>query len=332
MGWIHPGEAQPEVSVIVPVYNREALLERALTSLAQQDFDLPFEVVVVDDGSTDASASLAERFDPRVQVIRQINLKAHRARETGARAARGRRIAFLDSDDELKPFHLSAHYEALQRVPEAILSYGSSEDQSRTTYRKDLPLPQPESPSGLLREPFRALLECDCFIVGMNIMLQRSTLLDLYEGLEDYSPAEDIGLLFRAAAKGPFACVGRSTHVRHLQSDSVSTVQNTIQVARSLRAMIESWKASKYFYESELRTEIKRIVKEYLPPGLAGLLVAGQWREAREVFSYIQYAGGFSVYRNTVRQWLWQMGWMKLPVILREANLSHSPPGTRRAA
>src|SRR3954447_12026360 len=105
----------PRISVIVPVYNVEAYLAECLESLAGQTFrDL--EVVMVDDGSTDGSAAIAERFaerDPRLRLIRQPNGGLSRARNTGIDAAGGELLAFVDSDD-LLPRH------AYERLPGAL--------------------------------------------------------------------------------------------------------------------------------------------------------------------------------------------------------------------
>ncbi|MBV8798254.1 MAG: glycosyltransferase family 2 protein [Alphaproteobacteria bacterium] len=96
----------PFFSVIIPVYNRASILGRALGSiLAQSCAD--FEVIVVDDGSTDDPASVIAQFDdPRILYIRQRNRGGGAARNAGIDAARGRYIAPLDSDDEFLPGHL----------------------------------------------------------------------------------------------------------------------------------------------------------------------------------------------------------------------------------
>ncbi|MEA2429443.1 MAG: CDP-glycerol glycerophosphotransferase, partial [Thermoleophilaceae bacterium] len=96
----------PRVSVVVPIYNVEPYLEECLASIAGQTFD-DLEVIVVDDGSTDGSAAIAERFaarDPRFRIITQENGGLGNARNTGADAATGEFLAFVDSDDVL-PLH-----------------------------------------------------------------------------------------------------------------------------------------------------------------------------------------------------------------------------------
>src|ERR1700712_1426421 len=95
----------PRISVVVPVYNVELYLETCLESIAGQTFrDL--EVVMVDDGSTDGSAAIAQRFvdrDERFRLVTQPNGGLSKARNTGTDAATGEFLAFVDSDDYLAP-------------------------------------------------------------------------------------------------------------------------------------------------------------------------------------------------------------------------------------
>jgi glycosyltransferase involved in cell wall biosynthesis len=99
-------DAAPFFSVIIPVYNRAHILGVALRSvLAQSEQD--FEIIVVDDGSYDNPRQVADDIgDPRIRVIRQENRGGGAARNRGIDEARGRFIAFLDSDDEFLPRHL----------------------------------------------------------------------------------------------------------------------------------------------------------------------------------------------------------------------------------
>jgi CDP-glycerol glycerophosphotransferase len=98
-------EGQPLVSVVVPIYNVERYLRECLESLAHQTMS-DLEVVMVDDGSTDTSAAVAADFaalDDRFRLVRQPNGGLGHARNTGARHATGRYIAFVDSDDIVTP-------------------------------------------------------------------------------------------------------------------------------------------------------------------------------------------------------------------------------------
>lgn len=94
----------PKVSVIVPIYNTEAYLFEALESLQKQSFS-DFEVILVDDGSTDQSAEICQKFvqnDPRFSYYYQENRGSSSARNVGFSHATGEYVAFLDSDDTLK--------------------------------------------------------------------------------------------------------------------------------------------------------------------------------------------------------------------------------------
>src|SRR3954469_3268168 len=95
----------PRVSVVVPIYNVEAYLRECLESLADQTFE-DLEVIMVDDGSTDGSAAIAEAFaarDARFILITQANGGLSAARNTGIDVATGEFLAFVDSDDVVAP-------------------------------------------------------------------------------------------------------------------------------------------------------------------------------------------------------------------------------------
>jgi glycosyltransferase involved in cell wall biosynthesis len=94
-------------SVIIPTFNRAALLRHALESVFQQEFR-DFEVIVVDDGSTEDMGPLIEEFRGRAAFLRQQNAGPGPARNRGAQAARGDYLAFLDSDDLWFPWTLAA--------------------------------------------------------------------------------------------------------------------------------------------------------------------------------------------------------------------------------
>jgi len=104
------------ISVIVPVYNAGMYLETCVRSLLRQDYP-SFEILLVDDGSTDDSLALARRFaeeDPRVRCIHTENGGVSRARNTGLDNMRGVYFAFVDADDFVTPDFLSILYRCIQ--------------------------------------------------------------------------------------------------------------------------------------------------------------------------------------------------------------------------
>lgn len=110
----------PFFSIIIPAYNRSRSIGRAVGSCLAQDMEA-IEVIVVDDGSTDDTPHQVAKFmDPRVVYVRQENAGASAARNRGARVARGKYLAFLDSDDEFLPGKLSRFAAAIEAAgPEA---------------------------------------------------------------------------------------------------------------------------------------------------------------------------------------------------------------------
>lgn len=112
---------QIRVSVVIPVYNKRAFLPRALQCVLDQSYT-DFEVILVDDGSTDGSLdSVRDVHDPRVRRVRQENQGVSAARNIGIELAHGAMIAFLDADDSWDPGFLAAMIGLSQRFPTAGL-------------------------------------------------------------------------------------------------------------------------------------------------------------------------------------------------------------------
>ena len=107
--------AAPFFSVVIPLYNRAAIVGETIRSVQSQDWQ-DYEILIVDDGSQDDPAPIVEAFnDPRLRYIRQDNAGGGAARNRGIEEARGRYIAFLDSDDLFLPGKLSIMARALDR-------------------------------------------------------------------------------------------------------------------------------------------------------------------------------------------------------------------------
>jgi hypothetical protein len=123
-------ERDPElVSTIIPVHNRSDLLREAVATVLAQTYR-PIEIVIVDDGSTDDTAAVAEdlaRSNPEsILVVHQPNAGPGAARQRGLDRARGSFIQFLDSDDLLLPGKFAAQVGALRQQPDCQISYGPS--------------------------------------------------------------------------------------------------------------------------------------------------------------------------------------------------------------
>jgi len=109
------------VSVVIPVFNKRRYLLRALESVLAQTH-AEFEVILVDDGSTDGSLdTIGHLRDARVRIARQPNAGVSAARNTGIRLARAPLVAFLDADDTWEPGFLAAMLALRYRYPDAGL-------------------------------------------------------------------------------------------------------------------------------------------------------------------------------------------------------------------
>ena len=112
-----PSEAEgPLISCIVPVYNGELYLREALDSIFSQGYE-PLEVIVVDDGSTDGTAKVVDRYDGRIRYVRQSNAGPVAARNRGLEEAKGDFIAFLDADDLWHPNKIRVQISRFQAQP-----------------------------------------------------------------------------------------------------------------------------------------------------------------------------------------------------------------------
>jgi len=118
------GAAKPVVSVVIPTFDRRDMAAVAVESVLSQTFG-DFELVVVDDGSTDGTAVfLRKEFpDPRLRVIVQENRGASAARNRGVDGTTGRWVAFLDSDDSWLPRKLERQLEELRLLPDVPACY-----------------------------------------------------------------------------------------------------------------------------------------------------------------------------------------------------------------
>lgn len=114
---------EPSISVIVPVFNTERFLEECIVSIINQSFD-DLQIILVDDGSTDGSGQICDRFaekDERITVIHQSNAGVSAARNVGLREAKGKYIVFADCDDTLPQ---DAYENLIKEVKENYLSMG----------------------------------------------------------------------------------------------------------------------------------------------------------------------------------------------------------------
>ncbi len=190
-----PGDG-PRVSVIIPTYNRGWILEEAVDSVLGQTYR-DFELIVVDDGSTDDTRARLQPYGQRIAYVHQDNRGVSAARNTGLRLAQGELIALLDSDDLWKPAKLARQVAFFDAHPEAQIV--QTEEIWIRRGKRVNPKNRHRKPSGWIFEPSLAL----CLVSPSAVMLRRG-LTDAMGGFDVSLPAcEDYDLWLRISLRCP---------------------------------------------------------------------------------------------------------------------------------
>ncbi len=186
----------PAVSVIIPTYNRQQPLRKAVDSVLDQTFS-NFELIVVDDGSTDRTPELLADYGDALQVIRQPNRGVSAARNRGISAASGDLLAFLDSDDRWLPGKLAAQVAFFHTRPEALICQ-TEEIWIRNGVRVN-PGKRHQKPEGMIFVP-----SLDLCLVSPSAVMIRQTLLNDVGYFDESLPAcEDYDLWLRISSRYP---------------------------------------------------------------------------------------------------------------------------------
>lgn len=244
-----PSAEAPATSVVIPAYNAAWCVGKAVDSVLAQK-GCGFEVVVVDDGSTDDTAAVLARYGDAIRVVRQRNQGLSAARNAGIRAARGEFVAFLDADDWWLPGKLAPQLALLRARPEV----GFCSCAARV-----------EDPDGRLlnlwpaprwRGPFLVhLFGSAADVAGSgSAVVARRALFDRVGGFdESLRSLEDIDMWMRLAAVTDYAC---------LDEPLVVILKRPGSMSRNLEVM----------RDAAVRVMAKN--RALLPPALQG----GYWR------------------------------------------------------
>ncbi len=200
-------KAVPEVSVIIPTYNRLPFLREAVASVLNQTHR-DFELILVDDGSTDGTAEYAQGLPAPVVYLYQENAGPSAARNRGIRAARGAFLTFLDSDDLWQPRKLATQVAFMHAHPEAVVCY-TDEIWIRRGVRVN-PRNKHRKYGGWIFE--RCLPLC---IVSPSSVLMRRRFFDVVGLFDETLPAcEDYDLWLRGALHFPFHFIAEKLIVK----------------------------------------------------------------------------------------------------------------------
>jgi len=184
------------------VFNRAEMILRTLESVFAQRFD-DYEVIVVDDGSTDGSVKAVRQFEGPVKLIEQDNAGPAIARNTGIEAATGEYVAFLDSDDLYLPWTLENYAAAIERENKPTVVHGQRvdvESDSEADAIREQPL-RLSSYADYYGAPI------DLFISASALCIQRAALQEVGGFVNRFINAEDCDLCMRLGCKPGFVTV-----------------------------------------------------------------------------------------------------------------------------
>lgn len=244
----------PRVSVITPAYNAARFLGEMIESVRRQTFQ-DWELVIVDDGSTDDTVAVIERFaaDRRIRLLRQPNAGPSAARNHGMRAARGSFFAFLDSDDQWLPTFLEHQLGVFDAHPETALvtttAYdlgGPHDGQSRRRPASDYPVLTLED-----------IIRNDSAVFIMTVF--RREVFERIGGLDEAQwTSEDYDFWIRAALAGfafrvstqPLALYRR--HEGSLSSDNARMLRGILHTYSKTRRACPSGSSARLAVEAQI--------------------------------------------------------------------------------
>ena len=242
-------EAKTQVSVIIPTYNRGWTIGEAVDSVLAQDYR-DFELIVVDDGSTDNTPQVLDAYRGAIKVFRQENKGVSAARNRGISEASGRFIAFLDSDDLWLPQKLSRQVEFFNTTPDALICQ-TEEVWIRSGVRVN-PKKRHKKPSGMIFEPSLAL----CLVSPSAVMILRS-LLEIVGNFDEALPAcEDYDLWLRISCRFPVYHINTPLIIKrggHEDQLSASFGLDRFRI-KAIKKIMESGFLSKGQYAAAVKT------------------------------------------------------------------------------
>jgi len=257
-------EQKPTVSVVIPTFNRAALLREALESVFAQSY-ADYEVIVVDDGSTDETPRMIEEYGERVRYVRQENRGAAEARNHGVSAARGEWIAFLDSDDMWHREKLACCMERARSDPAAAIVFH--------------PMVEIDDAGNRVRGRSKRAcggrildaLFAHCFVHTPTVVVKRSVLREVGGFDTELAVCEDYQLWLRIAEGHAFHLISRPLAYRRLHQKRLSkSVMHRNMVLRA--EMLE-----RFYLESgtkgalNKRRAIRRLSRVFCSAGKANL-------------------------------------------------------------
>jgi teichuronic acid biosynthesis glycosyltransferase TuaG len=280
----------PAVSVITPAFNAGTFVHEAIESVRAQTY-ADWELLVIDDGSTDATAAVVESHcqrDGRIRLIRQENHGPAAARNAGMRAAQGTFFAFLDSDDAWDPEYLSCQLEVFQKHPDSALVAGVARFRGGPRDGAPMRAFTPGYPVLTLAD----VLADDTAVFIMTIF--RRVVFETIGGMDEAQwLSEDYDFWLRAAAAG-FVIRRNSRPLGRYRVRDGSLSRNTVEM---LRGMLQTYGKARVFCapgspeRAVLESQVAKFERDLLLAEAKAALDRGSVRDAADSLRALR-AGG----------------------------------------
>lgn len=267
-------------SVVIPTYNRKDLLEKTLQSVfAQTDRD--FEVLVIDDGSTDGTEALVTSFPAPITFLRQQNKGPGAARNLGLGVAKGAYVAFLDSDDLWFPWALATYRAVIEHANNPALIVAAT-----AFFRSpsDLDHLQSSAISVASFSDFFAASHVPLWHGASAIIVNAAHARDVGGFTAEWINAEDTDFLFRVGVAPGFAHI-RSPCTVGYREHECSAVANFPRTLAGISRLLGNEKDGAYPGGRSRQTERRRIVAAHVRPVTLECLRQGQYRDAWRFFA-----------------------------------------------
>jgi glycosyltransferase involved in cell wall biosynthesis len=223
---------EPFFSIVIPTYNRASFVTKAIGSVMNQTFT-DYEIIVVDDGSTDSTRTSLQGYAENIRYIYQNNSGVSAARNTGIKSSNGKWIAFLDSDDQWRQDYLAVQAEQIRMFPNAIAHITNGitllPDGQRSNLFVETKLLSMFKAQQCLEfeKPLQTIIKHGAWFIQTTV-LRRDILLKIGLFKTDLTLAEDLDVIGRFALEGPLtirkeelAEVYRGTEIEHLMDQCI---------------------------------------------------------------------------------------------------------------
>lgn len=270
----------PFFSVIIPLYNKEKYIQNTLNCVFNQSFS-NFEVIVVNDGSTDRSLVVLEEFsDDRLKIIHQQNQGVSVARNTGMENAKADYICFLDADDVWKPNHLRAFHDTIAEFPEAKMYCGRYVTQiSKNTFIKNNFIDIDESYEGYINDFFKSSL-INRLATGSSVCINKEVYHEIGDFSSSISSGEDTDYWTRVALKFKTAITKHNTLVYNLLKENKSLSKTHINYKN-----IPNF--NQFLNEERINKSLKRFLDLYRIEYALKYHIAGNHKKTKELLKNV---------------------------------------------